>query len=337
MLSYGINIQSNSEPLQKVPIEYIHDMIRNPKAEMISLLRTLSTIRELDIRQYNSLKRRLPYFVCGIFNPPFRKIENFAYTEYFVIDLDHISANNTCIDSIRETIIKDNNVLLCFQSPSQDGLKIVFRLSEKCYDAGLYSVFYRTYSRHFSTKYNLEGILDNRTSDVSRACFLSSDPNIYFNPKAESIHINSWIETNNVAELLDLKREMDKEKKAQEEASVHMKMDPDKETMDRIRSILNSKKGTVVAKNEVFVPPEIEMILDGLVSRCTDEGLIVNTTTGIQYGKNIKFQLGQKKAEINLFYGKKGFTVVQCPRTGTSSELNQLVADLVRDYLNDVN
>lgn len=42
-----------------------------------------------------------------------------------------------------------------------------------------------------------------------------------------------------------------------------------------------------------------------------------------------------KQAEINLFFGKKGFSVVQSPRTGTNAELNQLMADLIIGMINE--
>ena len=41
----------------------------------------------------------------------------------------------------------------------------------------------------------------------------------------------------------------------------------------------------------------------------------------------------QKESEINLFYGKRGFSVVISPRLGTNEELNELLADLVKSFL----
>lgn len=38
-------------------------------------------------------------------------------------------------------------------------------------------------------------------------------------------------------------------------------------------------------------------------------------------------------AEINLFYGKHGFSVVQSPKTGTSAELNGLMSQLVNSFI----
>ena len=76
--------------------------------------------------------------------------------------------------------------------------------------------------------------------------------------------------------------------------------------------------------------------MDGLIHFLQENGLAVNSFSNIQYGKNIRIQLGLKKAEINIFYGKRGFTVVECPRTGTNKELNHLCSDLIRSHLNQL-
>ena len=44
-------------------------------------------------------------------------------------------------------------------------------------------------------------------------------------------------------------------------------------------------------------------------------------------------KLGTKLAEINLFYGKKGFSVIKSPRTGTNVELNELTMMLIKEYI----
>ena len=62
---------------------------------------------------------------------------------------------------------------------------------------------------------------------------------------------------------------------------------------------------------------------------------MVNDVMDINYGKKLQLSLGRRSAELNLFYGKRGFTVVQSPKRGTSSELNQTAAELVECYLNE--
>ena len=91
------------------------------------------------------------------------------------------------------------------------------------------------------------------------------------------------------------------------------------------RQLLSGKPSREDSKATVYVPKELDMIINGLE---------VESVSNIQYGKNIRVRLGLRKAEVNLFFGKRGFTVVECPRTGTNTELNQLCGELVRTHLN---
>lgn len=91
MISIGTNIKSTTDLLQKVTVKYLCDAIRHPKPAISTRLRQLRIVKELNAAQYATLKQQLPYFVCAMFNPAYRKTENFAYTEYFIIDIDHLS------------------------------------------------------------------------------------------------------------------------------------------------------------------------------------------------------------------------------------------------------
>ena len=117
MISAGTNIISNADSLQKVTIRHLFDSLRNPHPEVLAKIRQLRIVRELDSKQYNVLKRQLPYFVCGIFNPNFRKTENFAYTEYFIIDIDHITEKGFSVEDLRNKLEQDSRIVLSFLSP----------------------------------------------------------------------------------------------------------------------------------------------------------------------------------------------------------------------------
>ena len=65
----------------------------------------------------------------------------------------------------------------------------------------------------------------------------------------------------------------------------------------------------------------------------TDTGVEIYEIVSIQYGKKLQFRMGQKLAEVNLFYGKRGFSVVQSPRCGTSADLNELMSQLIDSFL----
>lgn len=145
MISTGANITNRADSLRKVTVKYLHDSLRNPRPVISSAIRQLRVAREIDGKQYGLLKRRLPYIVCGMFNPPYRRTENFAYTEYFIMDIDHLSDKGLSVSELRRRIEKDERVVLSFLSPGEDGLKVFFKLKERCYDSGLYSVFYKAF------------------------------------------------------------------------------------------------------------------------------------------------------------------------------------------------
>ena len=76
MLSAGVNLLRDSDTLRKVTVDYLYHSLRNPKEEVKSRIHQLRVVRSLDEKQYKVLKRELPYIVCGMFNPPYRRTEN---------------------------------------------------------------------------------------------------------------------------------------------------------------------------------------------------------------------------------------------------------------------
>lgn len=336
MISIGENITSSSDELRKVEIADIVEQLRNPSANIPTLIRQLRIVKEIDTKKYAALKRQLPYFVCGVFNPSFRKSDYFAYTEYFVVDIDHLTEKGFDIDETRRLVELDSRVVMSFVSPSEDGLKVVFKLKERCYDRGVYSLFYKSFLVKFSSQYALQQVVDSRTSDVTRACFMSVDPDVYYNSEAECVDMNAYVELDCPWVLLEEKRKQESvEKKEQPILNCEEKGgDPDRETMARIRQMLNPKAKK--EKPDVYVPKELEDIEQGLKIRVEELNVSITEIINIQYGKKFRFSLGMKQAEINLFFGKRGFTVVQSPRSGTDVELNGLMADVVKDFVNNM-
>lgn len=336
MIMLGKNIQSVADKLQKVSVDELCRGISRPQPTFEQLIRQLRVAYQIDAKQYSLLKRSLPYIVCGIFNPPYRKTENFGYTEYFIVDIDHLTSKGFAADDLRQKLQADSRVRLCFLSPSEDGLKIMFKLSERCYDAGLYSLFYKEFLKRFSMQYGLEQVADVRTSDVTRACFLSVDANAYINKDSESVCINEYINTESPIELFDLKMKQEKAERqhcnsaAEQEVVAH---DPEKDVIERIKMQLNPQRQEVKKQVEAYVPQRLVEIMDGLKGYIEETGLVVSETIGIQYGQKLRIKMGGKEAEINIFFGKKGFSVVKSPRCGTNTELNDACADLIQHYI----
>lgn len=237
MLSVGNNLLSQIDALKKVKVDYLYHSLRNPKPEIRAKIVQLRIIRNLDSKQYTMLKRQLPYVVCASFKPPYRRTENFAYTEYFIMDIDHLYEKGIDLQQVRQKIQMDNRVMLCFLSPSEDGLKVLFRLKERCYDAGLYSLFYKAFLKNFSKQYGLEQAIDDRTSDVCRACFISVDGKAYYNSSAEPVDMNSYLQCDDVNSLFELRNSFVREMKEVEEVAVRRENDtePDSEVIQRVK------------------------------------------------------------------------------------------------------
>ncbi|KAA6334236.1 hypothetical protein EZS27_017428 [termite gut metagenome] len=331
MLLEGTNIITAADKLNKIKLDYLYHSLRNPKPEIETRIRQLRIVRHLDVKQYSVLKRQLPYIVCGMFNPPFRRTENFAYIEYFIADIDKLSEKELSVTEVRAQIEKDERTVMCFLSPGEDGLKVLFRLKERCYDAGIYSLFYKAFIKKFSIQYGLEQVIDIKTCDVCRACFFSIDPDVYFHQEAVSVDMNTYLDVSNATALFDLKYSLEKEIQVPS-MDTSFPSDPDSEIIDRIKARLNPN-ARIKKEKLVYVPQRLNEIIDGLKEYIEQTGVILYEIINIQYGKKLRLKTGTREAEINLFFGKRGFSVVQSPRSGTSEEFNVLIADMIECYL----
>lgn len=337
MIYAGKNIQSSADALQKLTIETLYEHIRSPKPEIEALIKRLRLIRGIDYKQYSAAKRNLPYIVCGCFNPPFRRTDNFAYIEYFIVDVDHITMKGIDMEDLKRRLRSDSRVMLMFVSPSQDGLKILFRLKHRCYDSGLYTIFYKSFVKKLSEQYGLEQVVDGNTCDVARACFISIDREAYYNQSADVVDMDIYVSVDDSLSLFDMKKEVSKEIKSNKEIEEEtpQKHDPDKIAMDHILETLAIKRKNVEEKRKAYVPMILDEMIGGLKQFVEDQGIVVEEILDIQYAKKLRCKLGARKAEVNLFYGKRGFNVVQSPRVGTSEELNKVVAEIINIYIED--
>lgn len=334
MVSIGSCITIKNDALRPIETEEILKCLKDPDSELAGNINKLRSIRELDLDAYRRLKVQLPYIVCGTFNPAIRKTENFASADSFIIDIDSVAENGRDVDELFSIVCGDKRVALAFRSPSKDGIKAMLRFSEKCYDASLYSLFYKAFALSFSKQHGIEGMVDMRVSDVCRACFLSSDPCAYYNPEAERVSLGDYLPQTDATAFFDFKHEIKKaEKKAGEAASlvVHT-VDPADVVIDRIRAVLRPKVTKPIQK-DVYVPEAIESVKSDIRKKLEDVGLCVTEMRDIQYGVKVMTKAGTKCGEINVFFGKRGYSVVESPKKGTCGELNLMTGELIRQYL----
>ncbi len=332
MLYLGKNITAVSEILQPITEEQLVGYIVAPSEAFKVQIEQLRIIRTIDTKRYAALKRSLPYFVGSTFNPALRRTENFAYCSYFILDIDHISEKGLERDQLRQSFLSDMRIRLCFVSPSQDGFKLLFRLRDKCYDSGIFTLFYRVFASHFARQYHLEQVVDSKTCDVTRACFLSYDSAAHYNPLAEDIDLNTFVNMSDASSLFDQKRAVDQNIAPTNTTRESADKDPDSDAIRKIKEVLGLYR-TKKEQPVVYVPEQLNAIMDGLRTFLETVDVVVTDIRDIHYGKKIKVSLGSKCAECNLFYGKRGFTAVQSPRTGTDKELNAMLQELIYAFL----
>ncbi len=325
MLSVGKNIKKRNDKLQKIDIEKIYNALVNPKKQIKEFIEHLRILKSIDPKAYRSKKTDLPYVVAAIFNPEFRKTDNFSKIEHIILDLDHISDYDFDIDNLKNSLKKDNSVELIFVSPSGNGMKIFFRLKKPCFDHSKFSIFYQSFSKHFAQKHNIKQIVDYTTSDVTRACFISTDKNTYFNKNPDEIDINKFVDFNNVFQVQNLQKDIKIEKKQKLKNETDKGID--KDTFIEIKKKLNPKfaeKEEKIRQKHIFVPKKLDKIIEDVIDFLSDFELVVKEIRNIHYGKKFIFSHKQHTAEINVFYGKRGFSVVRSPKTGTNLELMEL-------------
>jgi len=336
MISLGRNIRQVNDPLEKMQVKSLASRIKNPKQEFIDYIQQLRNVITIDVKRYRELKTRLPYVVAATFNPKFRKIDNFAQTSYFILDIDHLSEKEIDINQMAIKLAADPRVLLLFRSPSNDGLKVFFKTSEPFYDAGKYSLFYKVFATAFAREYSIDQVIDKRTSDVSRACFVSYDPDVYFNENAEKIQVSKYIDFNDELQVNAIEKEqkdIERESKPVVSATDIQKQDIDKEIITAIRERLNPK---LVKQKEkrIIEPEELSGISSEIVKKLKEYGFEIEDVVTINYGKQFRLKISHLRAEVNVFYGKKGFSVVRSSKSGINEELTDAAHDIIYTYLN---
>ncbi len=152
-------------PTAEITIKEALDIVSSDKYK--SVIEEIRKVGDGDER--GKLKKKLDYFMFG---GTFTKRGNKNLKEgssIALFDLDHVE------DSIKDELSKDEYVHFIFRSPSGDGFKVGVKIPVVKDDAE-YKTYWKGISKHFSLKEN-----DEATKDISRACFVSWDNDIYYN------------------------------------------------------------------------------------------------------------------------------------------------------------
>ncbi len=161
---------NNTSPLKSVSLSDIAKVIKSDKYKYLTeKLRSLPSKEEKDLCKVGELDYTT---FSGTFSRR-AKIGLIKHSNQFCIDIDHIG-NDEALRSMKERILNAFTPSLMFISPSGDGLKCVFQID---IEQGTHEQYFRAFQNFFRSEFNTE--IDEKCSDVSRACFLCYDPECY--------------------------------------------------------------------------------------------------------------------------------------------------------------
>lgn len=334
MIRLGKHVTQAGDQLQDITLIQFHKALRNPDGKVATLQRRLQAIRALDPAQYRRLKTTLPYVVCADFHPKVRRKENFLHTDRFIMDLDHLSDYGFDLEELRSKLKDDPQVELLFASPGGDGLKVLFKLAKPISDAAYYAGFYKAFGLAFRNRYQLGEVLDIKTHDVSRCCFVSYDPEAFYNPDSEAIESEAYLQQEDLLALDELKA-------AVKEATATIAMPSSteysiQELPDEVIKRIKEKMGMKVhqpRKKDYVQPEELEEIMEQIKTLLEGIQLQISSIRPISYGRQCKITSGKIWTELNIFFGKRGANVVATTKSGSNKELGKQLVEYLQSEL----
>ncbi|MFV0228576.1 DUF5906 domain-containing protein, partial [Empedobacter falsenii] len=131
---------------------------------------------------YEKAKKSLLAFTPSATFKGGRKLDYLQYyNQIIVLDIDKVEKNK--LAEIKQKATELSTTLVAFISPSNNGLKLFIKVSTNQDEhKNTYNMVKEFYEKE------LEIEIDKSGKDITRLCFYSYDPEIYFNPNAEIFH-----------------------------------------------------------------------------------------------------------------------------------------------------
>lgn len=335
-LSFGTQLTaSGAGSLSRISEAELHTRIAQPDAALSELCAQLRKVYSINRDAYNHQKKRLPFFCGSVFRGDHRKLEHFEEARYMVLDLDHCFKNREQYAALKDRLAADARVLLLFESPGGQGLKLVFALQEALHSTKQYSDCYKAFAREFAALHQVEDWVDFRTGDATRVCFLSADTDARYNPLCVELNTQDYLSPYDVLALEA--QAPQPEEPAGPAIPENTELLPaannskalEPELYRDILRKLNPGARPLRLPKEYVVPETLERVVEPVNRVLAEFGLRVREVLSISYGKKWVVEHGVAWGEVNLFYGKNGFSVVKSPKRGANPGLNDLLAELI--------
>jgi hypothetical protein len=206
------SIANKSENVQhepsKIVVTYNHKVRTKESARVVTLQTVLDEIKSSNslkakIVKVRSIQHRterqkikketLPWFSFQRFKGNVRKNSQYLVTKFIIADADHVKD----LVGLRKKVNEDPTLMMSMVSPSGDGLKLGFALSREVTTEQEYRTIFSYVTKTYGKKYGIEF---DQVDDPARVCYLSYDPEVYFNSESlcldvEHILKNYKIET----------------------------------------------------------------------------------------------------------------------------------------------
>lgn len=156
---------------------------------------------ERDENQRRHFKNRLPCVTfSGVFTKRLAEGGLAEYPEIVVLDVDKVRKAD--IPKIKEALKEDNHIAAFFDSPSK-GLKILIHVSSSWDQHREYA--FPFLEEYMVTNYGIQ--IDPSGKDLTRLCFISYDPDLYYNESYTIMNIDLK-EKSNFRSIKDRTREL---------------------------------------------------------------------------------------------------------------------------------
>jgi hypothetical protein len=344
-----------ADQLAPVSLEQLYGLITDTEHSLARKVMALRQLRSLNPEAYSKRKRELPYFAGSTFRPLTRHKNNFVKADWFVLDLDHLSHHEVNLPQLKQRLWDaDKRIALLFTSPSDDGLKLVFRLQMACHEPQTFSTFYKLFLAEFAAQHGLQSLADAVTHDVSRVCFLSHDPDACMRADAETIPLDKYLDNSQRADLLFDQLSANNRTQSHRIApkapptgvtdlvahpteprtmvpappqlpEVAPTLDP-----DQLKAVIQTLNPRPPMPDQMppFVPTALDEPCQEVVTIMEQLGLTISEVRDIQYGRKLVLTQGRNFAELNIFYGKRGFSVVVSPKAGSNVALAEQLKEV---------
>lgn len=162
---------------EDLPMSSVLEQIRDGKHGIrIEYLRELLKTGNKD--EYDKQKKSLPAFTPSATFKGGRTADCIdKYSGFIHLDLDKLSEDK--LAKALSNVIQIPYTYACFTSPGNNGLKIFIRVST---DANQHDLCYKQVQTFYEQQ--IGHTFDPKCKDITRLCFYSHDPNLFYNPKS---------------------------------------------------------------------------------------------------------------------------------------------------------